>query len=119
MADLELYGVLDGMEAFPLPLTPDVLRSVRIQPHLLEFWQEWLERARQANIDEALCDTVAQLVTRERFEQSSAGRAMRMFVRRPLSSIGFTPSRLREIDVALLQGRGLRTFQKMREWLRS
>ena len=119
MADLELHGVLDGMEAFPLPLTPDVLRSVRIQPHLLEFWQEWLERARQANIDEALCDTVAQLVTRERFEQSSAGRAMRMFVRRPLSSIGFTPSRLREIDVALLQGRGLRTFQKMRQWLRS
>jgi hypothetical protein len=119
MADLELCGVLDGMEAFPLPLTPDVLRSVRIQPHLLGFWQEWLEHARQANIDLALCDTVAELVSRERFEQSSAGRAMRMFVRRPLSGIGFTPSRLREIDVALLEGRGLRTFQKMRHWLRS
>ena len=69
MADLELCGVLDGMEAFPLPLTPDVMRSVRIQPHLLGFWQEWLERARQANIDQALCDTVAELVSRERFEQ--------------------------------------------------
>ena len=119
MADLELCGVLDGMEAFPLPLTPDVLRSLRIQPHLIGFWQEWLERARQANVDQALYDTVAQVLSRERFEHSPAGRAMRMFVRRPLSAIGFTPSRLRQIDEALLQGRGVHAFRKMRRRLRS
>jgi hypothetical protein len=119
MADLELCGVLDGMGAFPLPLTPDVLRSFRIQPHLIGFWEEWLERARQANIDRDLYDTVAQVLERERFEHSSAGRAMRTFVRGPLSAIGLTPSRLRQLDEAFLLGRGVRTFREMRRRLRS
>jgi hypothetical protein len=114
MVELKLCGVLDTMEVFPLPLTPDVLRSLSIQPHLFGFWQEWLDRARQTNIDKALCEAIAQVLSRERFEHSSAGWAMRTFVSRPLSAIGFTPSRLKQIDEALLQGRGVRTFRKLR-----
>ena len=114
MAEFELCGVLDDMATFPLKLTPDALRSIHIKPHLFGFWETWLDRARQANIDQDLSDTVAEVLSRERFNHSTAGRAMRMFVRRPLSAIGFTSSRLKQIDEALLQGRAARTFRKLR-----
>jgi hypothetical protein len=119
MIEFELCGVLNRMEAFPLPLTADALRALRIHPHLFGFWQESLGRARQSNTDEALCDAIAEALTRARFEHSYAGRGMQMFVSRPLSSIGFTPARLKQIDEALLQGRGVQTFRKLRWLLRS
>ena len=61
----------------------------------------------------------AEALTRARFEHSYAGRAMQMFVSRPLSAVGVTPSRLKEIDESLLRGRGLQTFRKLRWLLRS
>ena len=113
-------AAFDSLEAFPLPLTPDVLRSFRIQPHLIEFWQEWLERARQANIDQVLYDTVAQVLERERFEHSFAGRAMRMFVRRPLSAIGVTPVTAQaDRRGALTRTAACVHFREMRRRLRS
>jgi hypothetical protein len=119
MVEFELCGVLGRMEAFPLPLTADAFRSLRLHPHLFGFWQESLDRARQTNTDEAVCDAVAEALTRARFEHSYAGRAMQMFVSRPLSAVGVTPSRLKEIDESLLRGRGLQTFRKLRWLLRS
>jgi hypothetical protein len=116
MAELELNGVLDKMEAFPLPLTADVLGSLHIHPHLFGFWQEWLDRARSANVDPSLCDAIDQVLARER---SRTGPGMRSFVLRQLSTVGLTPARLKHIDQALLQGRGTDTLRYLRRRLRS
>jgi hypothetical protein len=119
MAELELCGVLDGMETFPLPFTADGLRSLRIQPHLFGFWQEWLDRARRANVDPALCEAIDEVLARERFQRSRTGQAVRAWVRRPLDGVGLTPARLKHIDRALLHGRGLSAFRYLRARLRS
>jgi hypothetical protein len=100
-------------------LTADVLGSLRIQPHLFGFWQEWLDRARAANVDRSLCEAIDQVLARERFQHSRTAQAMRSFVRRPLSAMGLTPSRLKHIDRALLQGRGGSTLRYLRGRLRS
>jgi hypothetical protein len=118
MAELEMCGVLGRMKAFPLPLTAEVLRSLSIQPHLFGFWQEWLDRARRANLDTSLCEAVDQALSRGRFQHSPSGQAVRSFVRR-LSAMGLTPSRLKHLDRALLQGRGVSTFRYLRSRLRS
>jgi hypothetical protein len=107
------------VETFPLPLTPDAVRSLKIRRHLFGFWQQWLERARLRTIDNAICDAVAEVLGRDRFYYSPAGRAMQTFVSRPLAAIGFTPSRLKQIDDTLLHGRGVQTFRKLRWRLRS
>lgn len=119
MVELELCGVLGRMPAFPQPLTADVLRSLRIHPHLFGFWQEWLDRARRANVDPRLCEAVERVLDGEQFQRSRTGRAMRSFVHRPLSAAGLTPSRLKQIDRAILQGRGVSAFRYLRGRLRS
>jgi hypothetical protein len=119
MAELALCGVLDRMETFPRPLTAEVLGALRIPHHLFAFWEEWLDRARDAHVDARLCDAIDQVLARERLQRSRTHPAVRGFVRRPLSAMGLTPSRLKRIDQALLRGRGLSTFRYVRGRLRS
>jgi hypothetical protein len=118
MVELELCGVLGSMEAFPLPLTADALRALRIHPHLYGFWQEWLGRARAAHVDPALCDAVEGVLAAEQLQRSRAGRAVRA-VRRSLATVGLTASRLTWIDDTLLRGRGSSAFRYLRGQLRS
>lgn len=113
MAELELSGVLGTTDAFPLPLTPDALRSLRIGPHLFGFWQEWLDRARQANLDARLCEAIDHVLNRARFEHSLTGRVVRSAFFRPLSAIGLTPARFKQIDQALARSRGYRRVQRL------
>jgi hypothetical protein len=106
------------MDAFPLPLTADAVRALRIHPHLYGFWQEWLGRARAADVDPALCDAVDGVLAAEQLQRSRVGRAVRA-VRRTLSAVGLTPSRLKRIDHALLRGRGVRALRHLRGQQRS